>query len=178
MADFVNTSTNEKYPAGNWTNFNATDAVTNVGRFRAQNSGTASYNWSIAVANTVSRPIYETDWLTWQPVYSAEVGTWTSVTTGIAKYKIEGSELSFFYDASGTTSSTPVYLDGTLPFDSNVSNSLAFSGRIVDGGSGITGQIFLQAGTPDKIRTYKSDGTSLFGTGAGRTAIASGFYGI
>lgn len=61
MADFVNTATDQKYIAGSWTNFNATDKVSVIGRFRAQLSAGAGYTWSIPTANVVNRPIDRTE---------------------------------------------------------------------------------------------------------------------
>ena len=102
MGDFVNTTTNEKYIAGNWTNFNSTDAVVNIGRFQAQLSAAAAYNWSIPTANVVNYPIYETDPLTWAPQWSANSSmTFTSVTTDVAEYKIVGREIRFEIEGGG-----------------------------------------------------------------------------
>jgi hypothetical protein len=104
MADFSSTSTNEKYIAGSYTNFNATDEVTNIGRFRAQLSATAAFTWSFPSAKVIHRPIFETDWLTWQPAFSASGSmTYTTVTTDLAQYKIRGTEQLFEIKAHGTT---------------------------------------------------------------------------
>lgn len=87
MSDFVNTSTNEKYIAGNWTNFNASDVVVNIGRFRAQLSATAAFNWSIASQLVVNRPIFETDILTWTPTHSRITTPYTNLpVTNLAVY--------------------------------------------------------------------------------------------
>jgi hypothetical protein len=126
MADFVNTSTNDKYPAGNWTNFNATDAVTNVGRFRAQNSGTASFNWSIAAANVVSFPILTTDWLYWTPVH---VGFTATVPTGGGyRYRLSANLLSIAYNplTPGVSNANTYTL--TVPFlAKNIANYYQYS---------------------------------------------------
>lgn len=114
MADFVNTTTSEKYIAGNWTNFNGTDAVTNIGRFQAQLSLVAtSYLWSIPTANVVNYPIYETDLLTWSP-------TWTNLSVGngtqTATYKIISTICDFNIDfVFGTTSSISGDVSHTTP---------------------------------------------------------------
>lgn len=71
MSDFVNTTTSEKYIAGNWTNFNATDAVKNIGRFRAQLSAAAAHNWSIPSALVVNYPIYTTEELAYSPQWTS-----------------------------------------------------------------------------------------------------------
>lgn len=104
MADFNSLSTHEKYIAGSYTNFNSTDKVVNIGRFRAQLSAGAGYTWSIPSALVIPYPIFETDWLSWQPVYSANGSmTYTSVTTDIANYKIRYDALCFELKAHGTT---------------------------------------------------------------------------
>src|SRR3990172_11934381 len=80
MGDFVNTSNSEKYIAGNWVNFNATDEVENIGRFNASLTATATFNWSIpATSIIVSRPIFETRRLTYTPAVTSDTGTITTV---------------------------------------------------------------------------------------------------
>lgn len=95
MADFVNTTTNEKYPAGGWVNFNSTDEVQLIGRIRAQLSAGASYNWSIVTAKVINRPIYETDWM--ECIYTAQgsggsAGAYAEEAgTVTQKYKVRGN---------------------------------------------------------------------------------------
>lgn len=96
MADFVNTSTSEKYPAGSWTNFNATDQVTNIGRFRAQLSAAASHNWSIVTSVVIARPTFETDWLNWSPVHTGFTATVPS--GGAIRYRLSGNLLTIAYN--------------------------------------------------------------------------------
>jgi hypothetical protein len=89
-ADFSATATNELYGAYSGSAPASTDAVENVGRFRAQNSGSASFNWSIPTAVTVHRPIYETDELSWTPIFTGlSVGNGTLTS----KYKLVDKEL-------------------------------------------------------------------------------------
>lgn len=85
MGDFTNTPTSERYIAGNWTNFNSTDIVRNLGRFRAQLSAGAGYTWSIPSSKIIHQPVYDTDWLDWQPVFGGFGGT---PPTGVHRYKL------------------------------------------------------------------------------------------
>lgn len=108
MADFVNTNTNEKYIAGNWTNFNATDPVSNIGRFAVTLSATAAFNWSVPTytpSGLIHRRITYTRVLAFTP-------QWTNLTVGnatnIGLYFIIGRQV--FYQialtwGSGTSSS-------------------------------------------------------------------------
>ena len=182
MADFVNTSTDPRYIAGNWTNFNSTDAVTLIGRFQAQNSGTASYNWSIPTANVVNYPIYETDILSWTPSYSGSGSlTYTSVTTLIANYQIVGryciATISTSAGTTGGTTSTTIFI--TAPI-SSLGSTLAYplpglvrdatSGTIPPGGGGFDE-------TQQKLYAIKID-ASNYGLGTGRRFSISGSYPI
>lgn len=178
IGDFVNTATDEKYIAGNWTNFNATDPVANIGRFRAQNSGTASYNWSIPTALVVNRPIYETGILTWQPVYSASGSmTWTSVSTNLAEYQIIGNQCFVEVYASGTTGgSASNALNLTLPFNArNVSQYVGLYARVADGAAALAAIAYTNAGTPNILSSQKYDGSN-FGLGVTRYTSANGKY--
>jgi hypothetical protein len=121
---FSATTTNEKYCAISIiSNAAAGDDYTVVGRFAATLSAGAGYTWSVPTftsINLIQRPIFETRWLTWQPVYSAQASmTWTSVTTNIAKYKVQHDTVFITVDAVGTTGGTlsfAVYI--SLPFKS------------------------------------------------------------
>ena len=119
MGDFVNTTTNEKYIAGNWTNFNGTDAVVNIGRFRAQLSAAASHNWSMPSAKVINRPITETYWLAYVPQWTS-TGTAPALGDGVmvGKYKIRHSDIAVFMRqtmGSTTTFGTGSYT-WSMPF--------------------------------------------------------------
>lgn len=109
MADFVNTSTSEKYIAGNWTNFNATDAVTVIGRFEATLSAGAGYTWSVPTytnSNLINSPIYETRSLSWTPVFT---GFSVSPTVAAALYTIKGKQLFMLINTSSGTSNANTF---------------------------------------------------------------------
>lgn len=124
MGDFVNTSTDEKYFAGNWTNFNSTDPVTVIGRFRAQLSAAAGHNWSIATSVVINRPVYETDanMLAWNPQFGTN--EFTLNPTYVVRYKVFGNLMFIGFSGindgnAGTATSFTI----TMPFlAKNVSN--------------------------------------------------------
>lgn len=176
MGDFVNTTTNEKYIAGNWTNFNSTDAVVNIGRFQAQLSAAGAYNWSIPTANIVNYPIYETDPLTWAPQWSANSSmTFTSVTTDVAEYKIVGRELRFEIEGIGTIGGTVnTSVIATLPFAArNASYFPAFAGWVNTTGSSAVGGYCLYASGSVYFRRYDFGNWSA---GSGRAGNGNGVY--
>jgi hypothetical protein len=118
-ADFSATSTNEKYLAYTGSAPASTDNVEVIGRIDVQNSGTASFNWSLpAGAAVVNRPIFETDELTWTPTWSANGSlTFGSVSNNINSYKIVKNEIRWHLRGVGTlggTANTTVYY--TFPF--------------------------------------------------------------
>ena len=115
-SDFSGTSTNEKYGAFS-TAPGSTDDVVNIGRFRAQNSGTASYNWSSVsqsaptTENTVQRPIFDTSFLTYTPSWtggSPAIGNGTIV----GRYKIKNGQM--WYHWNTTAGSTTTFGSGSL----------------------------------------------------------------
>lgn len=176
MGDFVNTTTNEKYIAGNWTNFNSTDAVVNIGRFQAQLSAAGAYNWSIPTANIVNYPIYETDPLTWAPQWSANSSmTFTSVTTDVAEYKIVGREIRFEIEGGGTIGGTVnTSVIATLPFAArNASYFPAFAGWVNTIGSSAVGGYCMYSSGSVYFRRYDFGNWSA---GAGRYANGNGVY--
>jgi len=97
-ADFHATATNEKYGAYSGAAPASTDPVTNIGRFNATNSGTASYNWSVpATSVVINYPIYETRTLNWTPSITYAGGSTdpTSNTVNTANYLVDGRKVFF-----------------------------------------------------------------------------------
>jgi hypothetical protein len=166
MSDFVNTTTSEKYIKGNWSNFNATDKVANIGRFRAQLSASSAYVWSIATSVVINRPIYETDVLTWTPAQSASGSlVWGTLTLVDRTYQIIGRRCFATLDANGALSgsaSTTLYC--TLPFDALLPGAGNLTNAQVADPSSVLGWGWITAGTPDKATARKYD-ASNFATG-------------
>lgn len=110
--DFSTLSTGDRYAAiSTITNATSTDEYELVGRFNAVLSAGAGYTWSIpSTSIVISRPIFETRWLSWQPTYTASGSmTFTSVTTTQAIYKISGDSITVSIEANGTTGGTASY---------------------------------------------------------------------
>jgi len=125
MANFVNSTVSEKYIAGNWTNFNSTDEVAVIGRFRAQLSAAASYNWSIVSPVIVNKPVFETGWLTYTPLVSSDTGTLTTVGTVSASYQIVGQNISIEQSAAITTNGTgATAIRMSIPFQFVLTNAV------------------------------------------------------
>lgn len=160
MGDFVNTTTSEKYIAGNWTNFNATDLVENIGRFRARLSAGAGYTWSIPVPLVRNYPIFETDMLKWLPVLSGNSGmTITSPVAVVADYNIVGRKLSFSARLTGTLV-TPAgnQVLFTLPFSVLRTDGMALASQLYsENGTVGFGGAFWVTGTPHKAALIKYD---------------------
>jgi hypothetical protein len=126
MGDFTNANFSEKYIAGNWTNFNSTDKVANIGRFRARLSGNPSFVWSIPNPLVVNKPIYETELLNMLSV----VGGYTTKPAGSYYYKLTGKSCRYILAESGfSTSGLAAQKTYSLPFTSaNKSPALSFAG--------------------------------------------------
>jgi hypothetical protein len=119
-SDFSATSTNEKYAGiSTITNAAAGDNYIVIGRFAATLSAGAGYTWTVptfTTKNLIQRPIYESRWATYLPTYSADSGTWTSVSGGIIRYRIAGNTVNVRVSVLGTTSASPTYIGITTPF--------------------------------------------------------------
>ncbi|MFA6198760.1 MAG: hypothetical protein WC734_06465 [Patescibacteria group bacterium] len=108
---FSTTTTNEKFCAiSTITTAAAGDDYENIGRFAATLSAGAGYTWTVPTftnKNLIQRPIFESRWNDWQPVYSASGSmTYTGVTTTRAKYKIRYDDVHVNLYTSGTTGGT------------------------------------------------------------------------
>lgn len=177
FADFSGTATNESYGAYSGSAPAATDPVTVIGRVTVQNSGTASYNWSIPTQDVIiHRPIYETSLLSYVPAWSANASmTYTTVTTTIARYQVIGRRCKIFVRGSGTIGGTPnVSVLATLPFESALIATAAETGTGT--GDTVFGRVFISAGTPDVAIIQRYDGANW--TAGTRVAVAEIEYWI
>lgn len=132
MGDFVNTTTSEKYIAGNWTNFNSSDKVEVIGRFRAQLSVT-TFNWSIPSSLVISRPIWETEWLDYSP---QATGFSAQPTNTVYRYRVDKSQVTLFarHQTAGTSDATGFTIP--LPFTAKIITFMAWgsAGVVQDAG--------------------------------------------
>ncbi len=125
-SDFNTTSTNERYCAiSTITTAASTDEYENIGRFNAILSATASFNWSLpATSIIISRPIFETRRLTYDPTWTG----FSSVPANNATYIISGRNLQFMLDSgNGTSNATTTTI--TLPMTSAIQNYFFLLGR-------------------------------------------------
>lgn len=174
MGDCGNTSTADLYMAGGWTNFTSGDVVRPIGKFRATMSAAASYNWS-SPGTVVNYPVMESDWLGWTPQYSASGSmTYTSVTTDMAQYRVNGRVLEFEIKAHGTTGgSASNTLQATHLFSAtNGAHNNAGMGYVADPSTVISGICAL--GTT--ILYFSKYDNSNFGLGAGRYLSGTGQF--
>jgi hypothetical protein len=179
----TSTGTNEKaFIRSSTTGQTSTDNVVNVGRFAATLSASASFNWSVPAftnANLIQEPIYETRWLDYLPTYSTDgAGTYTSVTTAQAKYKLMSEKaIEIILFARGTTNSVDK-VRASIPFGFNLNGGtgsfpnqfLRFAVMYADGGSELPGVAQI-ANTAPAVIEWRNAWTS----GANRDI---GFNGI
>lgn len=175
-SDFSGTATNEKYAAFSTAPASGDD-VLNIGRFAATLSAGAGYTWTVPTftnKNLVQRPCFETRWLDYQPAYAASGSmTFTTVTTNIARYKLDEETLNAWVKATGTTGGTAsTQIQATLPFDSSqVSLVPQGWGSAV----GLAARVSAIAGTPDIMAVSKYD-ISNYSLGAGVTISGQLIY--
>lgn len=133
-SDFSATTTNEKYCAiSTITTAASTDEYENVGRFNATLSATAAFLWTIpATSIVISRPIYETRWLTFTPTYSVDAPmTYSSVATRTALYQLMHKTFVInlgFGGTTGVTASSSIYATIPLSIYNGVGNDDYYGG--------------------------------------------------
>lgn len=177
MGDLVNgavTPTGEKAILGSYTNFNATDKVKNIGRFRAILGGASTYNWSISTGKVINRPVFETDWLSWLPAISASGSmTISSPAYNVIQWKLRNDDLFVMLDVGFTTGGTASNsINATPPFTALGSFDLLV-GQTVDSAT-TSGLAWIATGSIG-VRKYDSSNWTI---GAGKTIRAKGNYKI
>lgn len=169
--DFSATTTNEKYCAiSTITTAASTDEYQVIGRFAATLSAGAGYTWTVPTftpINLLQRPIFETRFLSYTPVYtgfSADPGTIVS------SYKLIGSVCfySLAEGANGTSNATSKSV--TLPFTVATGGSSLFITTIVDNGTQAYGKHLLVAGNATTT-SYPAVNTANW-TGSGNCRLA------
>lgn len=160
VSDFHTTTTNEKH-CFNFSNFTSTDPVANIGYFEAtlSLSGT-SHLWTVPTftnANLKHEPTFETNVLSWTPVWSANGSmTYTTITTQIANYQIISRKLNMFVRSSGTIGGTPnTNILCTAPFSSVYVATANEQGPAT--GDSVVGRVFIASGTPNTLTFQRYD---------------------
>ncbi len=183
-SDFSATSTNETYLAKSGT-LNSTDEVEVVGRFNAILGVSATYLWTIpATSIVISRPIYETRWLSWEPTYGATAPMTyadAGVTTERARYQVQREGV--LYDISaypGTTGgSASASVTCTLPLTplEVTGTRILGQGTVFDpAGSDVQGYAYQSALTA-AILIFKYN-SAVWGIGATRGFSVQGRFRI
>jgi hypothetical protein len=169
MGDFSSTSTAQGYIKGNYTNKNATDHVTLIGRFNAILGASASFNWSLpGTAIIVNRPIFFTRWLTYVPTVGTTSGSITTLGTITALYRLHASSLFFEHFITITTNGTGAgVVTASLPFSTGTTLAVC-AGRE----TGVTGSI-LQGRVNSATVNWVDDDNAYPG-GDGRIIMGSG----
>ncbi|MDA0707474.1 MAG: hypothetical protein O2963_00135 [Proteobacteria bacterium] len=113
-------------------------------------------------------------WKTWSPSYSANGGTWTSITTSYARYKyLDPHTVKLELKATGTAGSTPDTLSFTPPVNP-VNTDVSFSNfALMTGGAERSGSAKWDGSTNiDCIHTHNTD----WNDGANSGINVSGVY--
>ena len=181
-SDFSATTTNEKYCAiSTITTAAAGDDYVNIGRFAATLSAGAGYTWTVptyTTKNLIQRPIFETRFLSWQPVYTASASmTYATVTTNEATYKLSGNNCFIQFGSRGTIGGTPdITIKISDPFESSkVGGGFEIGGGAAGFDTAVRGCVWYKsAGTIDFLK-YDS---SAWGAGATKDIKANFFYEI
>ena len=176
VAAAMSTTTSEKHIYG-YSGFTAGDDMANIGYFEAILSLTGTgHLWTVPTFthdNLRHEPTYESQLMSWTPTFTADAGTYTA-TADWAHYTVKGRECFVVIKATGTTSSTPLILRATLPFDAFVAAGGA--GFVFDSTLS-AGLIQIGAGTPDFLEFSKYNYSTI---AAGATKVLDGeiFYPI
>lgn len=169
------TTTSERYLTySNASAPTSTDNIVNIGRFAATLSLTGTgHLWTVptyTTSNLVQRPCFETRWLDYQPAYSANASmTFTTVTTNLARYKLDEETLNVWVKATGTTGGTAnTQILATVPFEAS---QISLVPQGWGSALGLAARVSVVAGTPDTMVISKYD-VSNYSLGAG--AVISG----
>lgn len=171
-ADFNSTSTNERYGQLSSGSPASSSVVAVIGRYDAILSfSSPNYNWSLPGSPIIiQRPINYTRWLQWEPTYSARPSmTWTSVTTGLARYRIEDRTMTLKIRAFGTTSGTAsagLLITVPLTYDTVIYNLYDFFNSNNVRSAGTWGPGGIQNGDATNQIIFTKADQSNFGLGA------------
>lgn len=167
---FSATSTNEKYCAiSTITNAASTDYYEVIGRFAATLSAGAGYTWSVptyTAANLIQRPIYETRWLSYAPVYTG----FSSNPTATFAYKVKSDYFTLAFLTSGTGTSNATGFTQTIPFTAKYTKETGAVVYVADNSA--------NPSTPGHIKLQASNTMVYYKTFYSGVWTASGTKGI
>lgn len=178
--DFSTTSTAENYcKISTITNAVSTDAYVLIGRFAATLSASAGYTWTVPTftsSNLIQRPIFETEWRTWNCVPSQ--GYSSVPTATVYKYKFSNKEchLHMREGTSGTSNTTAVGIYPIPQTAATVTNDLWFGYAFITNNSitDAAGYAYISsAGTT--ITFVRSADANYTSPGGRRINLQSGF---
>lgn len=111
----------------------------------------------------------------WTPSYSAGGSmTFTSVSTGEARYSVNDGRVDFYVRANGTTGgSAHSELRIAIPFGTALEN-VYFNAYVADGGNIANGIGWVESSSG--ILKFAKDDLSNFGLGSGRQVLGIGWY--
>jgi hypothetical protein len=178
-SEFSATTTDDRHGAFSTTPA-STDDVVNIGRFSATLSAGAGYTWTVPTftsSNLIQRPIYETEWLIWNPSPTG----YSAVPTGsFYRYRVQGKTLAYIIREINDGTSNDTILSMTAPFVAATKSGAAWRslGTGKDNGINLTtpvlGQL-LSGGTT--INFYTSPAVVAWtGSGAKRITSMQGNY--
>lgn len=157
------------------TNAAAGDYYNVIGRFAATLSAGAGYTWSVptfTASNLIQRPIYNTRWLAWTPVFS---GFSAAPSTVASRYFIQNSKICIQISCGASGTSNANTFTFTLPLSSGASNvNTSGAGQGVDNGAIPTNPVFLSIGANSPSVNLYKDWTGAVWTTSGAKNIVFG----
>lgn len=132
------------------TNAAAGDDYELIGRFAATLSGGAGYTWSVPTftnKNLIQRPIYETRWLAYSPVYTG----FSAIPTQGTYYKIVPFNIYFWNYVTGNGTSNDTVFTMTIPYISQATNTYVGVISVSDNSVGQAGPGYMIAAANSKV---------------------------
>jgi hypothetical protein len=172
LSDLSSTSTNENYIAG--ATYDTSYRCEVIGRFPAQISGTPGFAWSgpSSALFVINRPIYSTNWLTWEPTKTG----YSTNPTGTYSYRIDNkiaylSSTDFTNGVSNATTKT-----WTLPIAAATVTNMTwnFPFRGFDNGAQLTTPALAQISSAGSTMSFFKDMSGAAWTASGNHRLPGG----